>query len=116
MIDATQAREISKTNFKALESDLELHNEYFKYISNMVEDAARKSQTSAIITYREDPRFTDIMSVLKWKGFKIKHYRCTNWTTIYYQDPEYQELTYEPSAGGIESTGLTLGGYFSLEW
>jgi hypothetical protein len=116
MIDATQAREISKTNFKALESDLELHNEYFKYISNMVEDAARKSQTSAIITYREDPRFTDIMSVLKWKGFKIKHYRCTNWNTIYYQDPEYQELTYEPSAGGIESTGLTLGGYFSLEW
>lgn len=56
------------------------------------------------------------MTVLKWKGYKIKHYRCMNWCTMYYQDPEYQELQYEPCSGGIESTGLTMGGYFSLEW
>ena len=56
------------------------------------------------------------MTVLKWKGYKIKHYRCTNWCTIYYQDPEYQELQYEPCASAIKDTGLTMGGYFSLEW
>ena len=116
MLDALQAKEIAKTNFSALENDLELNNEYFKRISNMVAEQAKRSQTSVDIPYCEDPRFNDIMTVLKWKGYKIKHYRWTNWTTIYYQDPEYQELTDEPSAGGIESTGLTLGGYFSLEW
>ena len=116
MLDANQAREISKTNFSALENDLELNNEYFKYISDTVSEQAKKSQTSVNIIYREDPRFTDIMTVLKWKGYKIKHYRCMNWCTIYYQDPEYQELQYEPSVDEIESTGLTMGGYFSLEW
>lgn len=116
MIDANQAREMAKTNFSALEKDLELNNEYFKRISNMVAEQAKRSQTSVNIPYCEDPRFTDIMTVLKWKGYKIKHYRCTNWCTIYYQDPDYQELQYEPCSGGIESTGLTMGGYFSLEW
>lgn len=116
MLDANQAREMAKTNFSALENDLELNNEYFNFISSMVGTAARQSQTSVNIIYREDPRFNDILTVLKWKGYKIKHYRCMNWCSIYYQDPEYQELQYEPSAGGIESTGLTMGGYFSLEW
>lgn len=116
MIDANQAKEIAKTNFSALENDLELHNEYFKYISDMVGGAARQSQTTVNIPYREDSRFNDIMTVLKWKGYKIKHYRCKNWCTLYYQDPEYNELSYEPVAGEIANTGLTLGGYFSLEW
>lgn len=116
MLDALQAKEIAKTNFSALENDLELHNEYFKSISNMIVGAASKSQTSVDIPYREDPRFNDIMTVLKWKGYKIKHYRCTNWCALYYQDPEYQELQYEPCAAGIKDTGLTLGGYFSLVW
>lgn len=116
MLDANQAREMAKTNFSALENDLALNNEYFKRISNMVAEQAKRSQTSVNIPYCEDPRFTDIMTVLKWKGYKINHYRCKNWCTIYSQDPEYQELQYEPAAGGIESTGLTLGGYFSLEW
>ena len=109
MIDANQAREMSKTNFSALENDLELNNEYFKSISDMIGGAASKCQTSVDIPYREDPRFNDIMTVLKWKGYKIKHYRCTNWCTIY-------ELSYEPVAGEIANTGLLLGGYFSLEW
>lgn len=116
MIDALQAKEIAKTNFSALEKDLELNNEYFKSISDMVGNAARQGKTSVKIPYREDPRFNDIMTVLKWKGYKIKHYRCTNWCTIYYQDPEYQELQYEPCASAIKDTGLTMGGYFSLEW
>lgn len=116
MLDANQAREMAKTNFSALEKDLELNNEYFKSISDMVGGAARQSQTTVNIPYREDPRFNDIMTVLKWKGYKIKHYRCMNWCTLYYHDPDYQELQYEPSSGGIESTGLTMGGYFSLEW
>lgn len=116
MLDALQAKEIAKTNFSALENDLELNNEYFKRISNMVDEQAKRSQTSVNIPYCEDPRFNDIMTVLKWKGYKIKHYRCMNWCTMYYQDPEYQELQYEPCSGGIESTGLTMGGYFSLEW
>ena len=116
MIDTLQAKEIAKTNFSALENDLELNNAYFKSISNLIEEQAKRSQTSVNIPYREDPRFNDIMTVLKWKGYKIKHYRCTNWCAMYYQDPEYQELQYEPCAGGIQSTGLTLGGYFSVEW
>lgn len=116
MLDALQAKEIAKTNFSALENDLELNNEYFKRISNMVAEQAKRSQTSVDIPYCEDPRFTDIMTVLKWKGYKIKHYRCTNWCTIYYQDPQYQELQYEPVPGAIKDTGLTMGGYFSLEW
>ena len=36
MLDALQAKEIAKTNFSALENDLELNNVYFKRISNMV--------------------------------------------------------------------------------
>ena len=36
MLDSLQAKEIAKTNFSALENDLELNNEYFKRISNMV--------------------------------------------------------------------------------
>ena len=116
MLDANQAREMAKTNFSALENDLELNNEYFKNISDMVGSAARQSKTSVNIPYREDPRFNDIMTVLKGKGYKIKHYRCTNWTLIYCQDPEYKELGFEPFAGFIESTGLTMGGYFSVEW
>ena len=116
MIDALQAKEIAKTNFSALENDLELNNEYFKEISNSIVDAANNSKTSVNIPYREDPRFNDIMTVLKWKGYKIKHYRCMNMGAMYYQDLKYKELEYEPSAGGIASTGLTLGGYFSVEW
>ena len=116
MLDALQAKEIAKTNFSALENDLELNNEYFKRISNMVAEQAKRSQTSVDIPYCEDPRFNDIMTVLKWKGYKIKHYRCTNWCAMYFQDPEYNELSYEPVAGEIANTGLTLGGYFSLEW
>lgn len=34
MLDALQAKEIAKTNFSALENDLELNNEYF----NMQDD------------------------------------------------------------------------------
>ena len=116
MLNALQAKEIAKTNFLALENDLELHNEYFKHIANKIDIAAKNSQTSIDIAYREDPRFNDIMTILKWKGYKIKHYRCTNWCSLYCQDPEYQELQYEPVPGGIESTGLTMGGHFSLEW
>jgi hypothetical protein len=116
MLDALQAKEIAKTNFSALENDLELNNAYFKSISDMIGGAARQSQTSVNIPYRKDPRFNDIITVLKWKGYKIKHYRCTNWLLIYYQDPEYKELGYEPAADVIESTGLTMGGYFSVEW
>lgn len=116
MIDALQAKEIAKTNFSALENDLELNNAYFNNISNLIEEQAKRSQTSVNVPYREDPRFNDIMTVLKWKGYKIKHYRCTNWCAMYYQDLKYNELEYEPSAGGIASTGLTLGGYFSVEW
>ena len=114
MLDALQAKEIAKTNFSALEKDLVLNNEYFKSISDMVVSAARQSQTSVKIPYREDPRFTDIMAVLKWKGYKIKHYRCTNWQALYYQDPVYQELSFEPTTDEIFS--LSLGGHFSLEW
>ena len=112
MLDALQAKEIAKTNFSALENDLELNNEYFKRISWLL--SKLKEATSVNIPYCEDPRFNDIMTVLKWKGYKIKHYRCMSWCTMYYQDPEYQELQYEPCSGGIESTGLTMGGYFSL--
>lgn len=115
MLDANQAREMAKTNFTALQNDLELNNEYFKSISNIVESAARQSQTSVKISYQEDPRFADIMTVLKWKGYKIKHYRCTNWQAIYYQIPEYQELSFEPTTTD-EIVSLLVGGYFSLEW
>ena len=73
MLDALQAKEIAKTNFSALEKDLELNNEYFRSISNLVDEQAKRSQTSVNIPYREDPRFNDIMTVLKWKGYKIKH-------------------------------------------
>ena len=83
MINAIQAREISKTNFNALENDLALNNEYFNCISTAIENAAKQSQTSTTIEYRADKRFTDILTVLKWKGYKIKHYRCTNSCTIY---------------------------------
>lgn len=82
MLDALQAKEIAKTNFSALENDLELNNEYFRSISNLVEEQAKRSQTSVNIPYREDQRFNDIMTVLKWKGYKIKHYRCTNWCGV----------------------------------
>lgn len=115
MLDSLQAKEIAKTNFSALENDLELNNEYFKSISDMVGNAARQSQTSVKIPYREDQRFTDIMTVLKWKGYKIKHYRCTNWQAVYYQDPVYQELGFEPATID-EIISLSVGGYFSLEW
>lgn len=43
MLDALQAKEIAKTNFSALENDLELNNEYFKRISNMVAEQAKRS-------------------------------------------------------------------------
>ncbi len=114
MLDTNQAREMAKTNFTALQNDLELNNEYFKSISNMVESAARQSHTLVKIPYREDTRFTDIMTILKWKGYKIKHYRCTNWQAIYYQDPVYQELKYEPTSDVL--AGLSISRYFSLEW
>lgn len=113
MLDALQAKEIAKTNFSALEKDLELNNEYFKSISDMVGNAARQGKSSVKISYQEDPRFADIMTVLKWKGYKIKHYRCTNWQAIYYQVPEYQELSFEPTTDEIVSL---VSGYFSLEW
>lgn len=63
MLDAIQAKEIAKTNFSALENDLELNNEYFKRISNMVAEQAKRSQTSVNIPYCENPRFNDIMTV-----------------------------------------------------
>lgn len=117
MIDAIQAREMAKTNFAVLENDLELHNEYFKRISDAIEDAVKHSQKSTIIEYRADPRFTDIMTVLKWKGYKMKHYRCTNVCSTYYQDPVYEELQYEPTCDIIKNTCLELfGNYFSIEW
>ena len=114
MLDALQAKEIAKTNFSALEKDLEQHNKYFKYISDMVRNASSQSQTSVKISYQEDPRFADIMTVLKWKGYKIKHYRCTNWQAIYYQVPEYQELSFEPTT--TDEIVSLVSGYFSLEW
>jgi hypothetical protein len=116
MIDAIQAREISKTNFKALESDLELHSEYFKHISDAIENAVRQSQKSTTIVYKADKRFTDILTVLKWKGYKVKHYRCMNICTTYYQDPVYEELQYEPSYEVIKDTGLEFAGNFIIEW
>ena len=117
MIDAIQAREMAKTNFAALENDLELHNEYFKHISNAIENAVNKSQKSTTVEYRAEKRFTDIMTVLKWKGYKMKHYRCTNICATYYQDPVYVELQYEPTCEVIKDTGLELfGNYFSIEW
>ena len=54
MLDALQAKEIAKTNFSALENDLELNNKYFKRISNMVDEQAKRSQTSVNIPYCED--------------------------------------------------------------
>lgn len=116
MIDAMQAREMAKTNFSALENDLELHNEYFKHISDAIENAVKQSQKSTIIEYRADKCFTDILTVLKWKGYKIKHYRCTNIFATYYQNPVYEELQYEPTYEVIKDTGLELAGNFSIEW
>ena len=117
MIDAIQAREMAKTNFSALENDLESHNEYFKHISDAIENAVNHSQMSAAVEYRADKRFTDILTVLKWKGYKIKHYRCTNSCATYYQDPVYEELQYEPTCEIIKDTGLEhFSNYFSIEW
>jgi ribosomal protein S8 len=93
---------MAKTNFTALENDLELHNEYFKHISDAIENAVKQSQKSTAIEYRADKRFTDILTVLKWKGYKIKHYRCTNSHATYYQDPIYEELQYEPTCEVIK--------------
>lgn len=117
MIDAIQAREMAKTNFSALENDLETNNEYFKHISDAIENAVKQSQKSTAVEYRADKRFTDILTVLKWKGYKIKHYRCTNSFVTYYQDPVYEELQYEPTCEIIKNTGLDLfSNYFSIEW
>ena len=46
MLDANQAREMAKTNFSALENDLQLNNEYFKHISNMVAEQAKRNKIS----------------------------------------------------------------------
>lgn len=117
MIDAIQAREMAKTNFTALENDLELHNEYFKHIADSIENAVNKSQKTTTVEYRADKRFTDIMTVLKWKGYKMKHYRCMNSCATYYQDPIYEELQYEPTCEVIKDTGLEhFANYFSIEW
>ena len=117
MTDAIQAREMAKPNFTALENDLESHNEYFKHISDAIENAVKQSQKSTAIEYRADKRFTDILTVLKWKGYKIKHYICTNSHATYYQDPIYEELQYEPTCEIIKETGLNLfNNYFSIEW
>ena len=37
------------------------------------------------------------------------------WQAIYYQVPEYQELSFEPTTTD-EIVSLLVGGYFSLEW
>lgn len=118
MIDAMQAIEMVNANSKVLENDLEMHNEYFKHISDAIENAVKQSQRTIKIEYKADKQFTDILTVLKSKGYKIKHYRCVNSFSLYYQDPVYEELQYEPTCEKIENSCLELlnEGYFSIEW
>ena len=117
MIDALQAREISKTNFQALENDLE-NNNFFKMVSNIIDETARNSKTSVNIPYSTaNERFTDVLTVLKWKGFKIKHYQCMNTSSLYYEGPKMAELQYEPSYETIKQQfPSSLDGYFTVEW
>lgn len=65
MLDALQAKEIAKTNFSALENDLELNNEYFKRISNIVADMQKDEPNAVFKMYSwEGDLITSILPIM----------------------------------------------------